>query len=445
MSTGFRIIFESYDLETPNNTLQQSILLQESITQPTNCLDFSLEHESQIELIQQALDCIIAEKAKLLNQEKMNCPKCSGKLIKIGLHTSTFNDVFTDHEVNVQRLRCVSCKYEPASTVRTLLNGNTMSGKLSKIQAELGAQHTFRDAEVLLETFSGKSRRINNHNRIKEVTEDVGNAISAVDNDEKALLEITPAQELILNVDGGHVKSREKDTRSFEALTAVVYRPESLQTNKKGTRNYLSNKSCAASTINDQQTSLIEATVIAAIKEGMTAETHITALCDGAQNCWNVVEGLKPLCGDITSILDWFHIGMKMKNISFPEKLKTKFLRVKWHLWRGNVAAAIIRLEQLIVITTSEKALTKLKKFLTYIRNNKDKIVNYLARKKAGLVFTSNLAESTVESLINQRCKGQQHMRWSRKGLNPILQLRAKIHSADWNNKWKTVILNANT
>lgn len=88
------------------------------------------------------------------------------------------------------------------------------------------------------------------------------------------------------------------------------------------------------------------------------------------------------------------------------------------------------------------KTIEKLKRFLKYIENNRDKIVNYRERKKNGLVFTSNLAESTVESLINQRCKGQQHMRWSREGLNPILQLRAKINSQDWESKWRTVILN---
>ena len=63
---------------------------------------------------------------------------------------------------------------------------------------------------------------------------------------------------------------------------------------------------------------------------------------------------------------------------------------------------------------------------------------------KNGLVFTSNLAESTVESLINRRCKGQQHMRWSREGLDPLLQIRAALNSkGEWESKWMTAILNA--
>ena len=144
----------------------------------------------------------------------------------------------------------------------------------------------------------------------------------------------------------------------------------------------------------------------------------------------------------MTCILDWFHISIKMQNITLPMEIKNKFLRIKWHLWRGNTDAAILRLEQLIISVDVLKVKTKLSLFKQYIENNRGRIINYRQRQKDGKVFTSNLAESPVESLINQRCKGQQHMLWSREGLNPILQLRAKIHSNDWDNKWKIVILN---
>jgi hypothetical protein len=145
----------------------------------------------------------------------------------------------------------------------------------------------------------------------------------------------------------------------------------------------------------------------------------------------------------MTCILDWFHISMKMDNIALPEKLKTKFIRIKWHLWRGNHVAAITRLEQLMELTEKETIINKINKFKNYVTNNIDRIVNYQQRKKNNKVFTSNLAEATVESLINRRCKGKQHMRWSREGLNPILQLRAKIHTDEWKDKWRTVMLNS--
>ena len=114
------------------------------------------------------------------------------------------------------------------------------------------------------------------------------------------------------------------------------------------------------------------------------------------------------------------------------------------HLWRGNVDSALLRLSQLSKDAANDKEFDKINKFHTYIVNNQDKIVNYRSRMKNGLVFTSNLAESTVESLINRRCKVRQHMRWSREGLDPLLQIRAALNSkGEWESKWRTAILNA--
>jgi 23S rRNA G2445 N2-methylase RlmL len=156
------------------------------------------------------------------------------------------------------------------------------------------------------------------------------------------------------------------------------------------------------------------------------------------------VDALKPLSGSTTCILDWFHIAKKIENIALPDEDKEKLTLIKWHLWRGNVERAQIRLAQLIEkVERSYK--DRLQKFLNYISNNQTKVVDYRSRKKEGLVFTSQLAESTVESLINQRCKRQQQMRWSREGLNPILQLRAAIGSNDWCSTWKTAVMTALT
>jgi hypothetical protein len=410
---------------------------------PTNCLDFSLAHHKQIQLLQSALDNILLEKAALINCHLKSCPNCPGEVIKLGKRKSTFHDVFTDHEIKMQRARCSSCGFEAPSTVRTFLKGNTMSGELAKIQSELGAENTFRDSEEIFEKFSAKPRKINNHNRIKLTAESIGTSLKVVNQDEKSMVKIEESKELILNVDGGHVKSKDPEFRSFEAMTSVLYKPDAIKSNKKGTRNYLSSKFCATSTLDDGGKEMISNTIVAAIKAGMTPNTHLTALSDGAKNCWKIIDALKPLCKKVTAILDWFHISMKMENISLPENIKPKFLRVKWHLWRGNVSFAMIRLHQLKEMAVTDKALKKLTKFITYIDHNQDTIVDYRKRKNAGLVFTSHLAESTVESLINQRCKGQQHMKWSREGLDPILQLRAQINSATWNAKWKTAVLTA--
>ncbi len=140
--------------------------------------------EKQLALIKTAQDCVIDKKVKLLQEEKNDCPKCQSKLHKFGTKKSTFHDVFTDHKLTIQRLKCRGCGYEDPATVRALIN-TTQSGDLKKIQATLGATHTYRESEQIFELFSMRSRRINNHDRIKHVTESIGKVIEKIGETEK--------------------------------------------------------------------------------------------------------------------------------------------------------------------------------------------------------------------------------------------------------------------
>lgn len=442
MGKRYKVTFECYDKENPNEVLSKATVLEGSIEKPTNRLNFSMGLRNQIELIQNVQDHVLLEKTKLLNNVYEKCPKCESKLAKCGKHVTKFHDVLSDHKVEIQRLKCRKCKYETPSTVRAIINGD-LSGDLMRIQSQLGSAHSYRESEEIFDLFSNKPRQVSNHERIKRVVESVGQSVERMKEDEKEIIAVAPAAELVINVDGGHIKTTEDDKQSMEAMISVVYRPESIVSNSNGTRNHLTSKHCAASIKDDNQELIISGTIVAALKQGLTDKTSVTALCDGASNCWSVVEAIKPLCAHMAYILDWFHLAMKIQNVSLPAELKEKLMRIKWHLWRGKVDNALIRLEQLLELSKDEKDINKIVKFYNYIENNKDKIVNYRERQKLGLVFTSNLAESTVESLINQRCKGQQHMRWSREGLNPLLQLRAAIQSNDWEHNWQTAILNA--
>ena len=72
----------------------------------------------------------------------------------------------------------------------------------------------------------------------------------------------------------------------------------------------------AASAKLDSQVQMKRRTIIAALKQGMTPQTKITALCDGAGNCWNIIDALEPLAASVDRILDWFHLSMKIKYIA---------------------------------------------------------------------------------------------------------------------------------
>ena len=144
----------------------------------------------------------------------------------------------------------------------------------------------------------------------------------------------------------------------------------------------------------------------------------------------------------MTYILDWFHISMKFQNIAIPSDNVESFSSVKWNLWHGNCDKALERLTELMKIkgiAANQPLSNKLSKLFAYITNNKTGIVNYEQRKNSKLVFTSNLAESTVNTLINERQKGRQKMLWSREGAHNILQIRAAQRSESWNSDWEGV------
>jgi hypothetical protein len=439
----YRIIFESFETGS-SEIISKRVIMQGSIKQPKDMFSLGFSHTEQIDILQSIQDTMLNEQSSLFEYAE-DCPHCeNNKLVKNGKYTSSFHDVFTDHKLTLNRYRCKKCGHETAATVFKIL-GTTLSGDLMRLQTELGSNHSYRESEQIFTKFSAKDRAINNHDRIKGTLDHVGAQVIKLQEFEKETVAIESAKELIVNVDGGHIKSIEDGKRSFEAMTAVIYRPEAIVSNSTDTKNYLTSKHCAASAKSDNNKQMISSTIIAALKQGLSPKTTITALCDGAENCWQVVDALKPLSGGVTSILDWFHLAMKIQNISLlDEQTKLKLTKIKWHLWRGRVDNALIRLSSLIQVVPQDYK-DRLEKLQTYLKNNTDKIVNYRERQKQGLVFTSNLAESTVESLINQRCKGQQHMRWSREGIEPILQVRAAIASNDWNKIWKTAILNSVT
>jgi hypothetical protein len=399
-----------------------------------------LRHSEQIDLLRQIEQQLLDKQSIYLKEELSNCPKCSGKLYKSGYVKSDFHAVFTDHKVSTSRQVCKLCNWTSTPSVRSLF-GNASHPDLVKIQTELGANHTFREAQKLMNLFSNTQRSTNNHNTIKHITETVGQDLS--DNPEAPPKNIPPVSHLYLQVDGGHVATTEKDKRSFEVMTSIVFDAKNInytggKEKKDGKvshiRGRLTSKHCAASALLDSRDTMKQQTLNAAIKQGMTTETKITAICDGATNCWDVVDSLEKKCHSIERILDWHHIAMKFQNTRLgQEEVNERLSGAKWYLWHGKPDEAIERLQSIRdSFQDNPKNKEKIQRLLTYIENNANFIVNYEKRQDYGLIFTSQMAECTVESLINKRCKGQQHMRWSREGLHALLQVRAAVNSNDW-------------
>lgn len=74
-------------------------------------------------------------------------------------------------------------------------------------------------------------------------------------------------------------------------------------------------KTCVVSAINDELQTIKTYLVNAALKQGMSESSKVTALADGASNCWSVLTVIQPHCDTVECILDWFHIGKKFQQV----------------------------------------------------------------------------------------------------------------------------------
>ena len=192
--------------------------------------------------------------------------------------------------------------------------------------------------------------------------------------------------------------------------------------------------------MSDEQKAIKQLIVNACRKEGMNSKvTTLTCLTDGAKNCWSITNYLKSYAKKIINVLDWFHITKKITIISktIQQDLKPRLDKVKWHLWHGNSKKALSRLNEIISDVSDETTGKRLADLYEYIKRNQKYLVNYQKRKEEGLPFSSALAESSVNSVINIRQKRSQKMQWSRDGSHNILQIRTSIFSESWKEDWK--------
>ena len=307
----------------------------------------------------------------------------------------------------------------------------------------VGSAFSFYKSECQLEKLCQGKREINNHQRIKRTVNAMGESLFEIS--VKNATSENAASSLIVQIDGGHIKDKSLEKRSFEALAAKIYRPESVV--KKGKRVVIKNKSCVASAKNDHLKSIKQLIESAAKRQGMNGDTRITVLADGAKNCWQATKILSKDCAGVDYILDWFHIAKKFQPLlnlnSLAEETIKEIEQIKWEIWHGKHEKALLKINELINMLFDEEIISKLKGIESYLTENKSQLCHYSEREKQGLLFTSHVAESTVEHLINERHKRKQKMQWTRESADNVLQIRAAVASNEWLANWEAAVQKA--
>ncbi len=395
-------------------------------------------HKEQIKILEESQEAILHSQEEEINNKNTTCPLCGKKTKKNGKFKSAFHSVFTDHSLSLQRAQC-TCGWSSKISIDGTY-GSALHPDLVELQSLHGSENSFKKVEEYLSKKCCSERSINNHSRIQKSVNQVGEILRDLKQDD-AWVDATKrpySKELVLNIDGGHIYSNGPDKRSIEAMVAVIYNPNNIKEKDKNHRE-ITDKTIVASAKNDHQVTIKKLTENACLQQGMNKSTTLTALCDGAKNCWSIVSSIENECKSIVRILDWFHIGKKFKNTEsiVPENHKDQFDQAKWCLWHGDVKKALLKLN--LIKDDITEGISKLDSLITYIRNNKKHIVNYQKRKAAGLSFTSNVAETYVNNVINTRQKNDGRMQWSRIGADTVLQIRSSVQSKAWDIDWSLI------
>jgi hypothetical protein len=104
----------------------------------------------------------------------------------------------------------------------------------------------------------------------------------------------------------------------------------------------------------------------------------VTALADGATNCWSVVAAIQTECASLECILDWFHIAQKFQQVkkALGEACAASLESAKWKLWHGHAADALTKLAVLRDHVSEEAQRSRLTGLYEYIHRNQGYIVN---------------------------------------------------------------------
>jgi len=434
MSLMFFCTMHLKDMQT-GKIIEKVEVFSDKLKCPHSLDHLGLCHKDQIKLIGQSQDFLLRHQIWTLPAIKF-CPHCNKKVLKQGILTSVLHGVFSDHRVSMQKLIC-GCGWQNKATVHGVY-GASSHPELTKIQAFVGANASYRQGSNYLNTVCARVRKINNHHNLRRVVNKIGSKLEEY----KKLSPGNPkeaAKEILICVDGGHVLSKEVGRQSFEEMVSTCYNLDDriLCPDKK---HRIIKKICVASAKSDYQVSIKALTKNACEQLGLSQETKVTALSDGAKNCWSITNSIAPFCKEVTKILDWYHIRKKFQECEdrVSPRWKKRIRMEKWHLWMGYQKKTMIGLNFIRAQLRNRIAVNKVNELIKYLGNNQLNLTNYRKKQEQGLPFSSQLAETSVYSIINQRQK-HQRMQWTRKGANNIIQIRTSIFSKTWNRDWSQV------
>lgn len=160
-------------------------------------------------------------------------------------------------------------------------------------------------------------------------------------------------------------------------------------------------------------------------------------LADGARWIRNFFTDYLSEASRVQMILDWYHLRKKGYQLSSMicrgKAAKTRFLATLfYHLWRGDVAQAVVYLEG---YRPQAKNLEKLDELINYLQARKEFIPNYRQRRSQRQYIGSGHAEKANDLIVARRQK-KKGMHWSLETSDALAALKTVMLNGGWDMYW---------
>lgn len=97
------------------------------------------------------------------------------------------------------------------------------------MQSELGSMKSFQKTSKIMAKKCQKVRAINNDARIQRTVVKIGKLLSQLKQGKKWCKSQEAPNELVMQIDGGHLKSKLNNKNSFEALVTTICREQDIE------------------------------------------------------------------------------------------------------------------------------------------------------------------------------------------------------------------------
>ncbi|MBY6058885.1 ISKra4 family transposase [Leisingera daeponensis] len=308
--------------------------------------------------------------------------------------------------------------------------------ELRRLQAELGARHSFREAARILETFLPCAKQVNTsvRSRLGKVARDI---CDRAQKEPVVAARSEGALESTVFLDSAHIRCRPENQKRH--LDVVVGKIES-------------HDKC-------RRFGLVQRAVLSPacqLRQGLRAigwnhRKVVTVISNGEPALPNLVHDA--VGGKVRHILDWWHISMRIQHVEnavkgllqiwgfsgIPVLFKRPAETLRWYLWHGKVMTATTSLQWLMVdcarlntdvrmaAEAAQRVQARCRDLYSHLANYMDSLTDYGRRYRAGIPISSSRAEGCVDDIGNTCMGKRRRMRWSPKGAHRVTVVRAAV------------------